>query len=70
MCELVQNGHLCKNKNAMYGLGNCKLCDSAFCTKHRLPESHVCTGLETNSLKERSYLQQRLLAEKTINKKI
>ncbi|TPX37600.1 hypothetical protein SmJEL517_g00751 [Synchytrium microbalum] len=44
-----------KNKCAVEGcierpvkiIGDCRYCLNKYCSKHRLPEAHVCSGLQT-----------------------
>ena len=69
MCNYIdESGNFCKIKSSL--IGNCKHCNSTFCNKHRLPEDHACPKLQENSLKERSYLIDRLLKEKHVASKL
>jgi predicted nucleic acid binding AN1-type Zn finger protein len=69
MCNYItDSGLVCKFKSSL--IGNCRHCKGDYCNKHRLQEDHLCPELYENSLKERSYLEIRLLKEKQIGSKI
>lgn len=51
-------------------IGDCRYCQHAFCSKHRLPESHECNNLQ--SCRENSYQRNssKLLNEKCVADKV
>jgi len=57
-------------KKAAVVVGDCKFCQQHFCVKHRLPEMHSCTGLE--SCKKTSYdkNKEKLMKEKCVANKV
>lgn len=59
----------CTEKSARI-IGDCKYCGGAFCSKHRLPESHSC--MELNSCRQRSFEknQNKLMGEKCVADKV
>lgn len=51
-------------------IGFCNYCKNNYCSKHRLPETHMCENLQTIKTNQRTLLETRLENEKTINSKI
>ena len=51
-------------------IGKCKWCNLHFCNIHRLPESHICIGI--NNCKKYAYSinETNLYNQKTITKKV
>jgi predicted nucleic acid binding AN1-type Zn finger protein len=46
-------------------VGDCGFCDGHFCGKHRMLESHNCTGLEDCKKESHERNAERLNAERT-----
>jgi len=42
-------------------IGDCKFCNSKFCGSHRLPESHLCTGIQ--ACRDQHFLKNKLKLE-------
>ncbi|KGG50681.1 ubiquitin [Mitosporidium daphniae] len=59
----------CQSKPAPI-VGECRYCSSKFCSTHRLPESHMCTGLSACKTSSRMLLSERLLNEKCVAEKL
>jgi len=51
-------------------VGDCRFCDKKFCGKHRLPETHLCTGLENCKKASFEKNKERLLQEKCVAQKL
>eukprot|EP00999_Lentomonas_sp_LEN2_P003093 NODE_945_length_1103_cov_81.334016_g901_i0.p2 GENE.NODE_945_length_1103_cov_81.334016_g901_i0~~NODE_945_length_1103_cov_81.334016_g901_i0.p2 ORF type:complete len:150 (-),score=32.19 NODE_945_length_1103_cov_81.334016_g901_i0:199-648(-) len=51
-------------------IGNCSYCKSSFCGKHRLPEAHACTNLQTCRQAAFDRNSVKLMNEKTVATKI
>jgi len=51
-------------------VGDCPHCSASFCGRHRLPEDHACTGLQ--SCRDAAFLKnkEKLESERTIGTKI
>ncbi|KAI4786084.1 ubiquitin-like protein [Aureobasidium sp. EXF-8845] len=47
-------------------VGDCGFCNGHFCGKHRMLESHACTGLETCKEEEKQRNRERLESERTV----
>ncbi|CAD0031096.1 unnamed protein product [Aureobasidium pullulans] len=47
-------------------VGDCGFCNGHFCGKHRMLESHACTGLETCKEEEKQRNRERLEKERTV----
>ncbi|KAH6564748.1 hypothetical protein BASA60_010193 [Batrachochytrium salamandrivorans] len=47
-------------------VGDCRYCMSKFCTKHRLPEAHACSNIETCRQNSHERLAGKLLKERTV----
>jgi len=47
-------------------VGDCGHCSGHFCGKHRMLESHACTGLENCKEEERQRNRERLESERTV----
>jgi AN1-type zinc finger protein 4 len=59
----------CSKKIGIVNTYNCK-CSKAFCTSHRMPESHQCTYMEQFKIDGRRQLESQLtkvVAEKIIS---
>lgn len=46
-------------------VGDCGFCGGHYCGKHRLLESHSCTGLENCKEEERARNREKLEGERT-----
>ena len=55
----------CKDK-AQPIVGDCGFCQGHFCGKHRMLESHACTGLEDCKEEEKRRNRERLEKERTV----
>jgi len=64
-CEFRQ----CPNRVAVI-IGHCKACQGKWCLNHRLPESHLCTHMETIRQESFDRNMNKLMEEKTCNKKV
>lgn len=51
-------------------IGDCRYCQSKFCSSHRLPEAHACQNLTSCKDAALQRLQDRLIAEKTVASKV
>ncbi|KAH6572865.1 hypothetical protein BASA62_003200 [Batrachochytrium salamandrivorans] len=51
-------------------VGDCRYCMSKFCTKHRLPEAHACSNIETCRQNSHERLAGKLLKERTVAAKV
>jgi predicted nucleic acid binding AN1-type Zn finger protein len=51
-------------------VGDCRYCQSRFCSRHRLPEEHDCANM--SEVKEASFKrnQDKLMAEKCVAAKV
>lgn len=47
-------------------VGDCGFCSGHFCGKHRMLESHACTGLENCKEEEKQRNRERLESERTV----
>jgi hypothetical protein len=47
-------------------VGDCGFCSGHFCGKHRMLESHACTGLEACKDEEKQRNRERLESERTV----
>ena len=59
----ICNFEECKSKQSL--IGNCKWCNKNYCLKHRLPESHLCIGLD--KLDKFSNISTRLIIKSVAN---
>jgi len=57
-------------KKTVLVVGDCKFCQKHFCAKHRLPEIHQCSGLDT--CRKASYEKNaaKLMEEKCVASKV
>jgi hypothetical protein len=55
----------CKDQ-AQRIVGDCGFCQGHFCGKHRMLESHNCTGLEDCKQEEKDRNRQKLESERTV----
>lgn len=55
----------CKDQ-AQRIVGDCGFCQGHFCGKHRMLESHACTGLEDCKQEEKDRNRQKLESERTV----
>jgi len=55
----------CKDK-AQSIVGDCGFCQGHFCGKHRMLESHACSGLEDCKKEEKERNRERLERERTV----
>jgi predicted nucleic acid binding AN1-type Zn finger protein len=64
MCDFkfIENLNCCKSKS-MKLIGLCKICEKTYCSKHRLPEMHLCENLPSLKIKERLNLSIKLNSE-------
>ncbi len=51
-------------------VGDCRYCESRFCSRHRLPEAHLCANLQNCKVDAVNKLQNKLLAEKCVSSKV
>ena len=58
------------NFYAMKLIGQCNSCDNFYCRIHRLPETHKCLFMLELKNKERMKLANKLMSEKTIEKRV
>jgi predicted nucleic acid binding AN1-type Zn finger protein len=54
----------CRAKRVLIA-GDCRYCSQTFCMAHRVPEDHVCTGLEDCKQAARQRNASKLLSERT-----
>lgn len=59
------NSKDCKDK-AQPIVGDCGFCQGHFCGKHRMLESHACSGLEDCKKEEKERNRERLERERTV----
>ncbi|KAK4612021.1 AN1-type zinc finger protein TMC1 [Fulvia fulva] len=59
------NAKDCKEK-AQLIVGDCGFCKGHFCGKHRMLESHNCTGLEDCKKEEKERNREKLESERTV----
>jgi predicted nucleic acid binding AN1-type Zn finger protein len=67
--ENENNSDPCKLR-ALKLVGFCNHCKNNYCSKHRLPETHMCENLENIKINQRILLEARLESEKSVNSKI
>jgi predicted nucleic acid binding AN1-type Zn finger protein len=58
------------NFYAMKLIGQCNSCEHFYCQIHRIPETHKCKNLVELKNKERIKLANKLMSEKTIEKRL
>jgi predicted nucleic acid binding AN1-type Zn finger protein len=51
-------------------IGDCRYCNEKFCSKHRLPEAHVCSHLDSCREQASNKLTAKLMNEKTLGQKV
>ncbi|KAI8919630.1 hypothetical protein BC831DRAFT_480952 [Entophlyctis helioformis] len=51
-------------------VGDCRYCSSKFCSRHRLPEAHACSNLQSCRQASHEKLAGKLLNEKTVAAKV
>ncbi|TPX47312.1 hypothetical protein SeLEV6574_g02738 [Synchytrium endobioticum] len=51
-------------------IGDCRYCNSKYCSRHRLPEAHACVNLQSCRDESISRLNNKLMSEKTVAAKI
>ena len=59
----------CKKKPAII-VGHCKTCNMNYCSKHRLPESHLCNNIKKLQQDKWSENKNKLMKAKCITQKI
>lgn len=59
----------CKHRPALV-VGDCKYCTGHFCSEHRLPETHSCTGLAQCKEVHFNKNKDKLLREKCVASKV
>lgn len=59
----------CPKRAAML-IGDCRFCENKFCSQHRLPEDHICSGM--GDCRQASFDKNRdkLLNEKCVSSKV
>jgi predicted nucleic acid binding AN1-type Zn finger protein len=66
---MVNRGPVCAftgcRKKAQPIMGDCSHCSKGYCSSHRLPESHVCVGLQDASDEARALNKAKLESEAT-----
>ena len=60
--------HLCKKKTSV--AFECKHCDSEYCSKCRLPETHACPGLQSLKSAKLELLADTLNRQKIESSKV
>ncbi|KAI8835554.1 hypothetical protein BC829DRAFT_406310, partial [Chytridium lagenaria] len=57
---------------AVKSVGTCRycFCSGMFCSKHRLPEAHSCSNLQSCNAQAKDNLAKRLISEKTVAQKV
>jgi ubiquitin C len=58
------------NQKPVLLVGDCKYCNNKFCGSHRLPETHVCTGMESCRQAHFVKNKQKLEGEKCVASKV
>ncbi|ORY38410.1 hypothetical protein BCR33DRAFT_720777 [Rhizoclosmatium globosum] len=61
--------YICTDR-AIRSIGDCKLCQKSFCSKHRLPESHSCEHVELLRSNSKSKNEKLLMDGKTVDRKV
>lgn len=61
----IRCGHKDCKEAAQRIVGDCGFCNGHFCGKHRLLESHNCSGLENCKEAERERNKEKLEGERT-----
>ncbi|CCH58727.1 hypothetical protein TBLA_0A09420 [Henningerozyma blattae CBS 6284] len=51
-------------------IGECQLCNGIYCSKHRILETHDCSGLRDCKMELRERNMKKLINERTISEKI
>ncbi|KAK9764023.1 hypothetical protein K7432_018628 [Basidiobolus ranarum] len=51
-------------------VGECRYCNRKFCSRHRIPEAHMCTNLTTCKQASFERYADRLLSEKCVASKV
>ncbi|KAI9224957.1 hypothetical protein BC828DRAFT_343306, partial [Blastocladiella britannica] len=59
----------CSDKVAKI-IGDCRFCQSKFCSRHRLPEAHSCEGIDSCRQASHDRNASRLLADKCVAAKV
>lgn len=59
----------CKKKAALI-VGDCKYCKKSFCSGHRLPETHLCHGLDDCRKEHFDKNKLKLESEKCVSVKV
>ncbi len=68
-CTIPKKCTFCSKKIGIVNTYNCK-CSKAFCTSHRMPESHQCTYMDQYKIDGRQQLENQLtkvVAQKIIS---
>ena len=64
MCNYLD----CKLKSSL--IGTCRYCQYNFCNRHRLQETHDCINLKISNFNLTVVLNDKLISEKIVSKKI
>jgi predicted nucleic acid binding AN1-type Zn finger protein len=51
-------------------VGECRYCQSSFCSKHRLVEAHACSKIDSCKSASHAKLESKLMNEKTVASKV
>ncbi|EPZ32110.1 hypothetical protein O9G_002604 [Rozella allomycis CSF55] len=59
----------CNDKAAKI-VGDCRYCSKAYCSRHRLPEAHLCTELKTCKQEKYNLNSSKLMDQKCVASKV
>ncbi len=58
------------NQHAAMLIGDCKYCKLKYCGKHRLPDAHSCSGMESCRQAHFDKNKDKLISEKCVAAKV
>ncbi|KAJ3184081.1 hypothetical protein HDU85_001932 [Gaertneriomyces sp. JEL0708] len=58
------------NERVVKIIGDCRYCMHKFCTRHRLPELHLCSNMQKCRDTSAKRLKNKLLGEKCVAEKV
>ena len=59
----------CNDRSVML-VGDCKWCKHHFCSRHRIPENHSCSGMQSCRQEAVNRVAERVLSERCAPTKI